>query len=164
MDFAIILENIGIYFEGLRTTLVLVSLSLTLGLLIAIPLAVLRTSKNYLVQAPIRAYVYFFRGTPLLVQMFIVYYGFGQFEAGIQKRLLRRAGLHHDRDQRAGDDRPDAERRADASDAQLRQYAPRSRRACLDAVGGVGHALRRSCPGGRRSAPVATRQALPSEA
>ena len=81
MDFAIILENIGIYFEGLRTTLVLVSVSLMLGLLIAIPLAVLRTSKNYLVQAPIRAYVYFFRGTPLLVQMFIVYYGFGQFEA-----------------------------------------------------------------------------------
>ena len=81
MDFTIILENIGIYFEGLRTTLVLVSISLMLGLLIAIPLAVLRTSKNYLVQAPIRAYVYFFRGTPLLVQMFIIYYGFGQFEA-----------------------------------------------------------------------------------
>jgi len=81
MDISIILENIGIYFEGLRTTLALVSVSLMLGLLIAIPLAVLRTSKNYLVQAPIRAYVYFFRGTPLLVQMFIVYYGFGQFEA-----------------------------------------------------------------------------------
>jgi arginine/ornithine transport system permease protein len=81
MDLAIILDNIGIYFEGLRTTLVLVSISLLLGLLIAIPLAVLRTAKNHLVQAPIRAYVYFFRGTPLLVQMFIVYYGFGQFEA-----------------------------------------------------------------------------------
>ena len=81
MDISIILENIGIYFEGLRTTLALVSVSLMLGLLIAIPLAVLRTSKNYLVQAPIRAYVYFFRGTPLLVQMFIIYYGFGQFEA-----------------------------------------------------------------------------------
>ena len=51
------------------------------GLFLAVPLAVLRTSKNYMVQAPIRAYVYFFRGTPLLVQMFIVYYGFGQFEA-----------------------------------------------------------------------------------
>ena len=81
MDLAIILENIGIYFEGLRTTLALVSISLLLGLVIAIPLAVLRTSKNYMVQAPIRAYVFFFRGTPLLVQMFIIYYGFGQFEA-----------------------------------------------------------------------------------
>lgn len=81
MDLSIILENIGIYFEGLRTTLILVSTSLLLGLMIAIPLAVLRTSKNYVIQAPIRAFVYFFRGTPLLVQMFIIYYGFGQFEA-----------------------------------------------------------------------------------
>lgn len=81
MDLTIILDNIGIYFEGLKTTLLLVSFSLLLGLLIAIPLAVLRTSKHYAIQAPIRAYVYFFRGTPLLVQMFIVYYGFGQFEA-----------------------------------------------------------------------------------
>ena len=81
MDLSIILENIGIYFEGLRTTLLLVSASLLLGLMIAIPLAVLRTAKNYLIQAPIRAFVYFFRGTPLLVQMFIIYYGFGQFES-----------------------------------------------------------------------------------
>jgi arginine/ornithine transport system permease protein len=81
MDLAIILDNIGIYFEGLKTTLMLVSSSLLIGLLIAIPLAVLRTSQSFLIKAPIRAYVYFFRGTPLLVQMFIVYYGFGQFEA-----------------------------------------------------------------------------------
>ena len=81
MDWTIILDNIGIYFEGLKTTLMLVSSSLLLGMLIAIPLAVLRTSRNVVIQAPIRAYVYFFRGTPLLVQMFIVYYGFGQFEA-----------------------------------------------------------------------------------
>ena len=81
MDWTIILDNIGIYFEGLKTTLMLVSFSLLLGLLIAIPLAVLRTSRNVVLQAPIRAYVYFFRGTPLLVQMFIIYYGFGQFDA-----------------------------------------------------------------------------------
>ncbi|UCG07261.1 MAG: ABC transporter permease [Desulfobacterales bacterium] len=81
MDLSLIIENIGIYIEGLKHTVVLVSVSLFIGLLLAIPLAVLRTSKNYFIQAPIRAYVYFFRGTPLLVQMFIVYYGFGQFEA-----------------------------------------------------------------------------------
>jgi len=81
MDFGIIWENIGIYLEGLKTTVGLVSLSLLIGLLLAVPLAVLRTSKSYLAQAPIRAYIYFFRGTPLLVQMFIIYYGLGQFEA-----------------------------------------------------------------------------------
>ena len=80
MDLSIIFDNIGIYLEGLKTTAWLVSLSLLLGLLLAVPLAVLRTAKAYAVQAPIRAYVYFFRGTPLLVQMFIVYYGFGQFD------------------------------------------------------------------------------------
>ncbi len=80
MDLSIIFENIGIYLEGLQTTVWLVSLSLLLGLLLAVPLAVLHTAKPYAIQAPIRAYVYFFRGTPLLVQMFIVYYGFGQFE------------------------------------------------------------------------------------
>ena len=81
MELSIIFDNIGIYLEGLKNTVILVSISLLIGLLMAIPLAVYRTSKKYWVRAPIQAYVYFFRGTPLLVQMFIVYYGFGQFEA-----------------------------------------------------------------------------------
>ena len=81
MDFSIIIDSLGLYFEGLKNTAILVSLALLLGLLIAVPLAVVRTSKNYWLQAPVRAYVYFFRGTPLLVQMFIIYYGFGQFES-----------------------------------------------------------------------------------
>lgn len=80
MDFSIIVENIDIYLEGLKNTLLLVSISLVFGLVMAIPLAVLRSSGPLLVQAPIRAFVYFFRGTPLLVQMFLVYYGFGQFD------------------------------------------------------------------------------------
>ncbi len=80
MDFSIITENIGIYLEGFINTIQLVSISLLIGLLMAIPLAVLRTSKNYFITTPIRAYVYFFRGTPLLVQMFLIYYGMGQFE------------------------------------------------------------------------------------
>ena len=80
MDLSIILENIPTYLEGLKNTVILVSISLALGLLLAVPLAVLRNSGNLLVQAPIRAFVYFFRGTPLLVQMFLVYYGIGQFE------------------------------------------------------------------------------------
>lgn len=80
MDISIIIDNYPTYLEGLKNTIILVSLSLVIGLLLAIPLAVLRTSKNIYFQAPIRVYVYFFRGTPLLVQMFLVYYGFGQFE------------------------------------------------------------------------------------
>jgi len=48
--------------------------------MIAVPLAILRNYGNSFVQYPIRAFVYFFRGTPLLVQMFLIYYGFGQFD------------------------------------------------------------------------------------
>ncbi|OGR15178.1 MAG: amino acid ABC transporter permease [Desulfobacterales bacterium RIFOXYA12_FULL_46_15] len=81
MDFSIISDNIGIYFIGLKNTLILVSSSLFIGLIFAVPLAVLRTSKNIIISGPIRAYVYFFRGTPLLVQMFLIYYGMGQFES-----------------------------------------------------------------------------------
>lgn len=80
MDFSIIIGNIDVYLEGLKNTLILVSVSLLLGLLMAVPLAVLRVSGSNVVQLPIRAFVYFFRGTPLLVQMFLVYYGFGQFD------------------------------------------------------------------------------------
>jgi arginine/ornithine transport system permease protein len=80
MNFSIIADNIGIYFLGLKNTLILVSVSLSIGLVFAVPLAVLRTSKNILISGPINAYTYFFRGTPLLVQMFLIYYGMGQFE------------------------------------------------------------------------------------
>ena len=45
------------------------------------PLAVARTSSNPLINWPVWAYTYFFRGTPLLVQLFLIYYGLGQFEA-----------------------------------------------------------------------------------
>lgn len=80
MAFSIIYENIGIYLEGLLITLQLTGISLLIGLTFAVPLAVLRTSRNRWISTPIRFYIYIFRGTPLLVQMFIIYYGFGQFE------------------------------------------------------------------------------------
>lgn len=80
MDLSIILENFDIYVDGLWVTIQLTSISLIIGLFIAVPLAIIRTSKNYFLTAPIRFYIYIFRGTPLLVQMFIIYYGLGQFE------------------------------------------------------------------------------------
>src|SRR5262249_36466368 len=55
-------------------------LSLLLGLLLALPLAALRTAQNPLLRLPALGYITFFRGTPLLVQVFLIYYGLGQFE------------------------------------------------------------------------------------
>ncbi len=75
MDWSIIIDNLASYRSGFFITLQLVSISLFIGLLMAIPLAVLRTSKNHFVTAPVRAFVYFFRGTPLLVQLYLIYHG-----------------------------------------------------------------------------------------
>jgi len=79
MDFALVVESLPIYLEGLWTTFWLVGLALILGLMVAIPLAIARNSRNYLLMAPSWAYIYFFRGTPLLVQLYLIYYGMDQF-------------------------------------------------------------------------------------
>ncbi|RDJ99106.1 ABC transporter permease [Paraburkholderia lacunae] len=68
------------YASGLWVTVQLTVFSLALGLLIAIPLAVLRVSPNRAVSGPVAVYTWFIRGTPLLAQLMIVYYGFGQFQ------------------------------------------------------------------------------------
>jgi arginine/ornithine transport system permease protein len=72
------------YWGGMVTTVQLVLLSLVLGLLLAVPLAIMRTSKNPLVNGPVWLFTYVFRGTPLLIQLYIIYYGLAQIE-GIQQ-------------------------------------------------------------------------------
>jgi arginine/ornithine transport system permease protein len=79
MDFSIIAGNIGLYVGGLWTTIQLVFLSLVCGIVLAIPIALARTSRNPLIWVLPWAYIYFFRGTPLLVQLFMIYHGSGQF-------------------------------------------------------------------------------------
>ena len=81
MDVQVIIDNLPLYLQGLKTTIVLVFASLALGLVLAIPIALLATSKRKWISALPKAYIYFFRGTPLLVQMFMIYHGMGQFEA-----------------------------------------------------------------------------------
>jgi len=65
--------------EGLFITIQLVVFSIFFGGLLAIPLALARMSTSVVVQGFAFGYVYFFRGTPLLGQMFLLYYGAGQF-------------------------------------------------------------------------------------
>jgi polar amino acid transport system permease protein len=57
----------------------LVALSLVLGAILAVPIAAARLSQNRIVGGFAFAYVYFFRGTPLIAQLFLIYYGAGQF-------------------------------------------------------------------------------------
>lgn len=79
MDFSLILDSFPIYLDGLFTTAWLVGLALIIGLMIAIPLGVARNSHNLLINGPSWAFIYFFRGTPLLVQLYLIYYGMDQF-------------------------------------------------------------------------------------
>ena len=81
MDFSIVANNLGLYFSGLWTTIWLVAVALVLGLLLAVPLGVMRTSRNPLINGPVWAYTYFFRGTPLFIQLSMIYFGMAQFEA-----------------------------------------------------------------------------------
>ena len=67
------------YGEGLLTTVILVTTSIVLGAILSIPVAYSRMSKNKILTAIAYGYVYFFRGTPLLAQAFLIYYGSGAF-------------------------------------------------------------------------------------
>lgn len=74
----------GSLLKGLRITVLLVVLTVTLGFVLAIPVAFARLSKRRWIRAAAYVYVYFFRGTPLLVQVFLAYYGSGQLRPDLQ--------------------------------------------------------------------------------
>ena len=79
MDFSLIVESFPIYLSGLWTTAWMVTVALIIGLFVAIPLAIARNSHNMLINGPAWSFIYFFRGTPLLVQLYLIYYGMDQF-------------------------------------------------------------------------------------
>ena len=68
------------FLDGAWLTLQLVGVSVIAGLILALPLGIARASRHWYVRAVPYAYIFFFRGTPLLLQLFIVYYGLAQFE------------------------------------------------------------------------------------
>jgi polar amino acid transport system permease protein len=73
--------------QGATLTLELVAIAVVAGLILAIPMGIARASRNPYVRALPYAYIFFFRGTPLLVQLFVVYYGLAQFEVVTQGPL-----------------------------------------------------------------------------
>ena len=81
MNFDAIRENFPLYLHGALLTLELLLISLALGLLVAIPLGVIRSLRGSWGSRLIWCYTYVFRGTPMLVQLFLIYYGLAQFEA-----------------------------------------------------------------------------------
>ncbi|ESX82300.1 MULTISPECIES: ABC transporter permease [unclassified Mesorhizobium] len=72
------------YISGLGITLLLVAISIVLGAILSVPIAYARMSNNPILSGFAYAYVYFFRGTPLLAQTFLVYYGVGSFRPELE--------------------------------------------------------------------------------
>ncbi|MDA7733668.1 ABC transporter permease [Candidatus Pelagibacter sp.] len=80
MDFDLMITSLPKLLSAAVITLKLLSASLIIGLCIGFLFAVLRLNKNPFINKFAYGYSYLFRGTPLLVQIFIIYYGLGQIE------------------------------------------------------------------------------------
>lgn len=85
MNWQLVLDNLQLFLfsDGVRTTGLLLTVqlflvSLLVGLALAIPLSLLRASGNVWLRAPVWLFTYVMRGTPLLVQIYIVYFGLAE--------------------------------------------------------------------------------------
>ena len=76
----LILQSIPRLLDGALITIQITGLSVLIGFLLAIPLAIMRVSRLRILWMPVYVFTFYFRGTPLLVQMFLIYYGSGQFQ------------------------------------------------------------------------------------
>ena len=87
MDIELMVSSFPKLLGATVITLKLLSVSLVIGLFIGLIFAILRLNKNIFISRFAYGYSYIFRGTPLLVQIFIIYFGLGQIE------YLRSTGL-----------------------------------------------------------------------
>ncbi|WP_437883817.1 ABC transporter permease [Pseudomonas sp. LRF_L74] len=80
MNWQVIAENLGRFADGAQLTLVLTVVALGIAFVLSIGLALLRNSHNPWLRGLVAGYTLVFRGTPLLIQLFLIYYGLAQFE------------------------------------------------------------------------------------
>ena len=81
MNFDIVLKNFPIILSGLDETLKLIFISISIGFVISILFALARTSNYKFLSKLIYSYVFVVRGTPLLVQIYLIYFGLGSIKA-----------------------------------------------------------------------------------
>ncbi|MGV2100331.1 ABC transporter permease [Rhizobium sp. 21-4511-3d] len=81
MDWQFLFETFVSLVSAIPLTLELAATSIALGAVLALAIALCRLSRNKALEWFARSYVFVFRGTPLLVQIFLLYYGLGQFPA-----------------------------------------------------------------------------------
>lgn len=80
MNWHLIVDVVPLLLDGAILTAQLTTVSVVLGFFIALPLSLLRASSSPWLSQPALLYTFVFRGTPLLVQLFLIYYGAGQIE------------------------------------------------------------------------------------
>jgi arginine/ornithine transport system permease protein len=73
-------ETLGLYGEGVLTTLGLLLSSLGIGAVLAVLFALALTGESALLRRLVGIYTYVIRGTPLLIQLYLIYYGLAQLE------------------------------------------------------------------------------------
>ncbi|MDX8512112.1 ABC transporter permease [Mesorhizobium captivum] len=78
MDLELIQQAVPVLLKGLKVTVIVTFLSVLIGFNLGLGLAIMRLSSNRLVSGFAKGYSTAFRGTPLLVQIFLFYYGLGQ--------------------------------------------------------------------------------------
>lgn len=67
-------------FAGFLVTLELTALTLAIGMVIALPVALARNAQSSVLRALAGGFVFFFRGPPVLVQLYLIYYGAPEFD------------------------------------------------------------------------------------
>jgi len=80
MNMPFILDTLRQILAVLPTTLALFALSVPIGCFFALVLVWMRMSSNRFLSGFARSYIFVFRGTPLLIQMFLIFYGLAQFQ------------------------------------------------------------------------------------
>lgn len=100
IDWGIILESIPLLAEGVIVTLQVSALSAVLGLALGVALGLGALSRNRAIRWAVAAYVDFIRGTPLLIQIFLVFFAlpmigirFDEFSAGVVALSLNAAAF-----------------------------------------------------------------------
>ncbi len=79
-DVSLVIDSLPRLIGGIGLTLELLFLSIFFGFLLAVVLLLMRISNRWYLSWPAFLYAYLFRGTPILVQIFVIYYGLPQFE------------------------------------------------------------------------------------
>ncbi len=87
LDFTLVWTVLPALAKGAALTLELTALVILVGTVLALPVALCKNAASPILRAAAAAYVMFFRGTPSLVQVFLLYYGASQFES-IQHSIL----------------------------------------------------------------------------